>query len=85
VREVARRARDGALPARPEPTQWRVFSFVYPDEGDAPVRQEPYFLIGADGIVQALFSDARGEWADWRFAAGDPEADPVERSAAEKY
>ena len=42
-------------------SDWRSFHFVDPDRDDAPVRQEPYFVAGADGLVTALYSDARHE------------------------
>ena len=55
----------------PQRTEWRNFYFVDPGSDDAPVRQEPYFILGADGIGKALYTDARGEHADEWFPPGD--------------
>lgn len=51
-------------------TDWRNFYFVDPDSGDAPVEQEPYFLITADGLVTTLYTDPRGEAVDEHFPPG---------------
>lgn len=57
--------------APPERTDWRNFYFVDPGNDDAPVKQEPYFVVSADGIAKALYTDARGEHADEWFPPGD--------------
>jgi HEAT repeat protein len=49
---------------------WRVFFVVEPTTQSA-VAQEPYFIIGSDGIATAHYSDPRGVIAVERFAPGD--------------
>ncbi|HUS64898.1 MAG TPA: HEAT repeat domain-containing protein [Kofleriaceae bacterium] len=73
VREAAEAAAGGkgakaALPAR---TDWRDFYFVDPTTGDKPVAQEQYFVLASDGIVTALYTDARGMAVEERFPPGD--------------
>lgn len=70
VREAAEAARAGAFAAPPR-DQWILFYFVDPTSSDDPVEQEPYFVIGADGLVSATYSDVRGEAAEEQFTAGD--------------
>ena len=55
----------------PERVEFRNFYFVDPGSGDAPVKQEAYFLSGSDGLVTAFYTDARGEAAEERFPPGD--------------
>jgi len=62
-----------AHPPRP-PTQrveWRVYQVVDPGADDAPVRQTPYFIHAADGLVTATYTDARGELTSEHIPAGD--------------
>jgi HEAT repeat protein len=61
-------ARRFAPPARGE---WRNLYFVDPTSGDARVKMEPYVIIGSDGLVTALYSDARGEAAEEWAPPGD--------------
>lgn len=69
VRSVAQAVLE--KPFSPPPrTDWRAYYFVDPGSGDAPVRQEPYFVDGADGLVTAMYTDARGEATIERFPAG---------------
>ena len=58
----------GATPARDE---WRVFQVVDPAVDDAPVREEPYVAIGADGYAWATYTDRRGLIVSEHFPAGD--------------
>jgi HEAT repeat protein len=68
VRAVAAAA---GKPFEPVPrTDWRNFYFVDPDSDDAPVEQEPYFLIASDGLVTALYTDPRGEAVEEHFPPG---------------
>jgi HEAT repeat protein len=66
----------GLVPARPAKAapvarrEWRSFYVVDPEADDAAVRQEPYFLRGADRLVWATYTDARGEITTERFPAG---------------
>ncbi|RMH41630.1 MAG: HEAT repeat domain-containing protein [Deltaproteobacteria bacterium] len=71
VRAAAARARGGERFTPPARTEWRAFAFVQPEGLDAPVRGEPYYVVGGDGLVQALYTDARGEWTAERFPPGD--------------
>jgi len=57
-------AKDAQAQAAPGPTarsHWRTFQVFDPSADDAPVRQEPYFVHGPDGVVWASYTDARGE------------------------
>jgi len=73
AREEVRGAARAALsrpfqpPARGD---WREFYFVDPTSGDDPVEQEPYFVSASDGLVTALYTDARGEAVEERFPPG---------------
>ena len=74
AREEVRKAAETALTdkfAPPARSDWRDFYFVDPTSGDQPVEQEPYFVVGADGIVTALYTDARGQAVEERFPPGD--------------
>jgi HEAT repeat protein len=65
-----------AAPAREE---WRVFYVVDPSSDDKPVREEPYFVIGEDGLVWATYTDARGEIVSEHFPEGDAVVAPSSR------
>ncbi len=74
AREEVRKAAETALAEKfvpPARSDWRDFYFVDPTSGDQPVEQEPYFVVGADGIATALYTDARGEAVEERFPPGD--------------
>jgi HEAT repeat protein len=74
TREEVRKAAEAALAGKfdiPARSDWREFYFVDPTSGDQPVEQEPYFIVGADGIVTALYTDARGQAVEERFPPGD--------------
>jgi hypothetical protein len=60
-----------AAPVVPPRTEWRSFYVVDPSADDRPVRQEAYFIVGADHLVWATYTDARGEIATEHFPAGD--------------
>jgi HEAT repeat protein len=72
-REAVRKAAKAALttpfkpPAR---SDWRNFYFVDPDNAGATVKQAAYFVAAADGLVTALYTDARGEAAEEKFPPG---------------
>ncbi|HTM21406.1 MAG TPA: HEAT repeat domain-containing protein, partial [Kofleriaceae bacterium] len=68
VRAAAGADKPFAPPARRD---WQAFRFVDPDQGDAPVRQEPYFILAADGLATALYTDERGEAIEEQFPPGD--------------
>jgi HEAT repeat protein len=51
-------------------THWRTFQVVDGSADDAPVRQEPYFVHGPDGLVWASYTDARGELDSEHVAPG---------------
>ncbi len=72
--DQVRAAASAALAGRfvpPPRTDWRNFYFVDPDNDDAPVRQEPYFLSTSDGLVTAFYTDERGEAGEEQFPPGD--------------
>lgn len=74
AREEVRVAAAAALAGKfapPARSDWRDFYFVDPTSGDQPVEQEPYFVVGADGIATALYTDARGQAVEERFPPGD--------------
>lgn len=52
-------------------SEWRVFYVVDSNADDAPVRQEPYFLHTADGLVWASYTDARGDLTSEHVPPGD--------------
>ncbi len=82
VRDAAAAALKGPF-APPKRSDWRSFYVVDPDDADAPVRQEPYFVAAADGIVTAFYTDARGRADEERFPAGD--ATVAAKSAEQRY
>lgn len=68
--QAAAKAARGPAPALVARNQWRTFQVVDASADDAPVRQEPYFVHGPDGIVWASYTDARGEINSEHVAAG---------------
>ncbi len=64
-------AATAALTAPPARDEWRVFQVVDPAVDDAPVREEPYLAIGADGYAWASYTDRRGLIVSESFPAGD--------------
>ena len=82
VRAAARAALEAPFVA-PKRSDWRNFYFVDPDNGDAPVREEPYFVAAADGLVTALYTDERGQAAEEQFPPGDFDIAP--KSKASEY
>ena len=79
VQAAAKVATEGkAAPARDE---WRVFYVVDPSTDDKPVREEPYFVIGDDGLVWATYTDARGQIVSEHFPAGDAVVAPQSRES----
>nr|HEX4313286.1 HEAT repeat domain-containing protein [Kofleriaceae bacterium] len=72
VRDAAK----AAPPAQPAAallprTEWATFYVVDPSADDAAVRQEAYFIQGADGLVWATYSDARGDITSEHVPHGD--------------
>jgi HEAT repeat protein len=65
-----------AIPAR---SDWRTYYVVDPGAGDAPVRQEPYFVVGGDGLAWASYTDARGELTTEHAPAGEATVWPASR------
>lgn len=59
--------------------EWRSFYIVDPTADDALVRQEPYFLHTADGLVWATYTDARGELTSEHVPPGDDVPQPQSR------
>jgi hypothetical protein len=43
------------------------------------VRQEAYFIVGADHLVWATYTDARGEISTEHFPAGDAQVLPASK------
>jgi HEAT repeat protein len=80
VRAAAKAAQAplGPLPPRDE---WRTFYVVDPAADDAPVRQEPYFVHTADGLVWASYTDARGELTSEHVPTGDATVAPASRES----
>ncbi|HWN66752.1 MAG TPA: HEAT repeat domain-containing protein, partial [Haliangium sp.] len=70
VRAAAQAALTGAFepPAR---TDWRSFLVVDADRDDRPVPQAAYFLLAADGLVTAHYSDERGYVTEEQFPPGE--------------
>lgn len=81
VREAVAAARGGKLAPPPPRDEWRVFYVVDPATDDRPVREEPYFLIGDDGLVWATYTDARGQVTAEHFPAGDAIVAPQSRES----
>lgn len=72
--EAVRGAAGAAMagpPATPARDEWRVFYVVDATSDDKPVREEPYLLVGSDGLVWATYTDLRGHITTERFPAGD--------------
>jgi HEAT repeat protein len=59
--------------------EWRSYRVVDPGADDAPVRQEPYFVHGDDGVVWAAYTDARGELTTEHASPGDAIVWPASR------
>ena len=78
VKAAAKLAQAG-VPAPEARTEWRVWQVVDPNADDAPVRQEPYFVHTADGLVTASYTDARGELTSEHVPPG-----PIEVWAASR-
>ncbi len=81
VQQAARTATQIAAAPVPARTEWRVFYVVDPSADDAAVRQEPYFVHGADDLVWASYTDARGELATEHAPPGDPSVWPARRES----
>jgi HEAT repeat protein len=81
--QAAAKAAQGPAPALIARTEWRAFQVVDASADDAPVRQEPYFVHGPDGIVWASTTDARGELDSEHVAPGTERANvfPASREA----
>jgi HEAT repeat protein len=73
---AAAKAKPAAPVARSE---WRTFYVVDPSADDAPVREEPYFVHTADGLVWATYTDARGEITSEHVPPGDATTWPASR------
>jgi hypothetical protein len=82
VRAAAQAALAGAFEP-PERSDWRSLLVVDADRGDRPVPQAAYFLLAADGLVTAHYSDARGYVAEEQFPPGEHVFAP--RSHAARY
>ena len=63
----------------PRRSDWRNFVFVDPHNPNSVVRNQPYFIAAADGIVTAFYTDERGEAAEERFPPGHYEITPKSR------
>jgi hypothetical protein len=81
VRAAAKAAKGGKAGALPARDEWRVFYVVDPSTDDKPVREEPYFLIGGDGLVWATYTDARGQVVSEHFPGGDAVVAPQSRES----
>lgn len=70
------------LAAKPAsaPPEWRIFEVVDVEAGDAPVRQQRYFLR-ANGLVRALYTDGNGEITGERMPGDEAELLPASREA----
>ena len=68
-------------PKAAPPLDWRIFEVVEADSGDAPVRQQRYFLQGADGLVRATHTDANGEIVGERLPGQGARLLPASREA----
>ncbi len=79
VRAAVKLAKGAPYP--PARGEWRMFYVVDTSSDDAPVRQEPYFVQLADGIVWATYTDARGELASEHVPSGDATPWPASREA----
>lgn len=72
--QLVRKAAD-ALAKAPfapvERTDWRNFQVVDRHRSDAPIRQEPYFLLASDGLITAYYTDLRGSIIEEQFPPGE--------------
>lgn len=57
---------------------WRIFEIVEPD-AEIPVRNHPYFLVGADRLVRGVYTDANGEIVGERMPGADAIVLPASR------
>lgn len=62
-------------------SEWRLFYVVDSSADDAPVRQEPYFLHTADGLVWASYTDARGDLTSEHVPPGDEKPQSASRES----
>ncbi|MCB9563647.1 MAG: HEAT repeat domain-containing protein [Kofleriaceae bacterium] len=81
VKATAAAALAGELTAPPPRDEWRVFYVVDPTADDKPVKAEPYFVLGADGLAWATYTDARGDIVTEHFPAGDAIVAPQSRES----
>jgi len=81
VRAAAAAAKAGKPAPSPAREEWRVFYVVDPTSDDKPVREEPYFVIGADGLAWATYTDARGQISSEHFPEGDAVVAPQSRES----
>lgn len=81
VRQAAAAALAGDAPAAPPRDEWRLFYVVDAAADDKPVKQEPYFVLGADGLAWATYTDARGDIASEHFPAGEAIVAPQSRES----
>lgn len=59
------------VPAVVPRDEWRTFYVVDALLDDAPVAQDPYVVVGSDGLAWATYTDAKGEIVSEQFPAGD--------------
>lgn len=52
-------------------TDWRNFYVVDKHRDDAPIRQEPHFILASDGLITAYYTDLRGLFVEEKFPPGD--------------
>ena len=48
-----------------------MLNVVDPTSDDSIVAQEPYFIVGADGVATAFYSDVLGQATEEQFPPGD--------------
>jgi HEAT repeat protein len=81
VRAAAAAAKTATKAGPAAREEWRVFYVVDPTSDDKAVREEPYFVVGADGLVWATYTDARGEICSEHFPEGDALVSPASRES----
>lgn len=64
----------------PKRTDWRNFVFVDPYNPNTVVRNQPYFVAAADGIVTAFYTSRTGEAVEERFPPGNYTIAPKSRA-----
>jgi HEAT repeat protein len=62
-------------------SEWRTFTFVDPARGDRPLTKEPYFLVTADNLVTAFYTDDNGEATEEAFPPGEYALEPALRAS----